>query len=833
MKRLAAALSALAFAPAAFAAQGDSLDVRQNIERLSRLGSVMMIAAHPDDENTAVLAYYAQGKKFRTAYLSLTRGEGGQNLIGPEQGVSMGLIRTQELLAARRMDGARQYFTRAIDFGFSKTAEETLARWGRDEILGDVVFAIRRFRPDIVLLRFSGTPRDGHGHHQSSAILGREAFTAAADPASFPEQLAGGVKPWQARRLYWNVFSFNRAMEQQAAAMKGVLSIDTGEFDPALGMSYGEIAGISRSQHRSQGMGAPQPKGAQPNYLSPIAGDPAAKDPFEGIDTSWNRIPGGAAVIPLLERALRDFRIEDPSAAVPALVDARRVIAALDDPLAREKLADLDEVLAAAAGLWLDASAETAVTTPGSSLAIRLTAVNRSRVPVTLHSVTADHVAASKAKPGPLEFNKPLTWTDSASIPAGQPYTQPYWLREPPSETIYRIAGRRLIGLPELGAALEARFKLDIAGAAVELSRPVRNRYVDRVRGELTRPLEIVPPVAVAFTRSAIVFADGKPRKIEVELRSKKAAGEVALEAPAGWNIDPPMQPFNIAAPGGLAVVAFQVTPPAHAARAELKAAARVNGLEIRHGMRTIEYEHIPPQTIYPLASVPVVRTDAKVLSRRIGYVMGAGDEVPQALRQLGLDVALLTSEDLARADLSSFDAIVTGVRAYNVRDDLHSSQHRLIGYVNAGGTLIVQYNVQEGGPFGGGDPTRLANIGPYPLKVSRDRVTVEDAPLKPVSPDIPLLTAPNRIADTDYEGWVQERGLYFASEWDERYQPLWESNDPGEKPSRGATLFARHGKGVYIFTPLAWFRQLPAGVPGAYRIFANFLSAGKVAAAP
>ncbi|MEZ5351463.1 MAG: PIG-L family deacetylase [Bryobacteraceae bacterium] len=833
MHRLIAfALLAIVAIPSTQAAPGDSLDLRKRIERLGRMGSVMMIAAHPDDENTAVLAYFAQGRKFRTAYLSLTRGEGGQNLIGAEQGAQMGLIRTQELLAARRIDGARQFFSRAIDFGFSKTAEETLAKWGRDEILGDAVLAIRRFRPDIVLLRFSGTPRDGHGHHQSSAILGKEAFAAAADPNRFPEHAKAGLAPWKARRLYWNVFSFNRAMEQQAASMKGNLQIDVGEFDPTLGMSYGEIAGLSRSQHRSQGMGAPQRKGPQLNYLNPLAGDPAVNDPFDGIDTTWNRVPGGAAVSPVLERALREFRLDNPAACLPALVEARRLIAAIDDPLAREKLSDLDELIADSAGVWLDASAERPVTSPGATLGIRFTAINRSHAAVSLKAVTVDDVAASQANLGPLEFNKPNTWTDKAAIPSGAAYTQPYWLREPPSETRYRIADPSLIGLPETAAALMARFRLEIAGEPIELTRAVQHRYVDRERGELIRPLEIAPSVAVAFAGSTMLFPSVAARKVEVELRANGAgqSGDIALHAPAGWKIEPASQAFRIASAGEMATVAFMVTPPVAATRAQLEAVARVAGREIRHGMHTIEYDHIPPQTIYPLAAVPIVRADAKVLSHRIGYVMGAGDEVPQALRQLGVEVVILSADDLARADLSHYDAIVTGVRAYNVRDDLRANQQRLLDYASGGGTLIVQYNVAEGGgPFGGGDPTRLAKIGPYPLKVSRDRVTVEDAPLKPVSMDHPLLMAPNRITDADYAGWVQERGLYFASEFDEHYQPVWESNDPGEKPSRGGTLYTRYGKGVYIFTPMAWFRQLPAGVPGAYRIFANFLSAGKM----
>ncbi len=810
--------------------EAGSLRVKHGIEKLQHLGSVLMIAAHPDDENTAMLAYLAMGRKMRTAYLSLTRGEGGQNLIGAEQGPLMGLIRTQELLAARRIDGAEQFFTRAIDFGFSKTADETLAKWGREAVLSDVVWVIRRFQPDVILLRFSGTPRDGHGHHQSSAILGKEAFSVAADPKRFPEQLKY-VQPWQAKRLYWNVFAFNRQMEQEADALPNRLVLDAGQYDPELGMSYGEIAGISRSQHRSQGMGAAERKGSLPQHLTWVAGEKASKDLFDGIDTTWNRLPGGGAdVASLLNSADKGFQIEKPEASVPALLAARARIAALSkqSQWAAHKLREIDEVIAEAAGIWVDVSTPQQIFTAGGGLKLQVNALSRSQLAASLTSLTVNG-GPTAAETKTLEFNKPVQFAYELPLPAGV-YNQPFWLRARPGETMYQIDDPLLIGVPDLGSGYRARVHLNMAGQSIELERPVVNRYVDQVRGEQTRPIIVAPVVAVGFSERSLVFPSAAPRSIEVQLRANQAnvAGELRVEAPAGWRVEPASRQFSIEDVGGMGTAQFTVTPPAKDSTGDLRAVAKVGGAELRHDMRIIDYEHIPAQTVFNESRAAVVRTDARTLARRVGYVMGAGDDVPAALRQLGVEVTFLTADDLARSDLSGFDAIVTGVRAYNVRKDLRANQTRLIDYVDKGGTMIVQYNVAPGG-FGGGNPKLLEKIGPYPMQVSSDRVTVETAPLKPTRPDQFLLQAPNLITDRDYEGWVQERGLYFARTWDSHYTPLWETSDPGEKTTQGATLYTRYGKGVYIFSPMAWFRQLPAGVPGAYRLFANMLSAGKV----
>ena len=807
-----------------------AIEVGQALEKLNNLGTVLMIAAHPDDEQTAVLAYFARGRHMRTAYLSLTRGEGGQNLIGAEQGPALGVIRTQELLAARKIDGAEQFFTRAIDFGFSKTAAETFQKWGHDRILGDVVWVVRRYRPDVMILVFSGTPADGHGQHQVSAILGKEAFEAAGDAKKFPEQLKY-VQPWHARRLVRANFNF-RAF--RAALPPGTQlptfpelppagAADTGAFNPALGYSYQELATMSRSMHHSQGTGAIRRPGDGETTFGLLEGAPVSKDLFEGIDTTWNRLPGGAAVGPLIAEALRDFDMHHPEKSLPALARARPLVAAIDDPLAKAKLAELDDAMALCAGLYVEAEARQPEASPGGVLSMTTTAINRSPARVRLDSGAIEGVwnEPLQVKPEDLEYNREVTIPFEKAVPVTQPYSQPYWLAEPPAGDVYQVANQLLIGLADTPPVAQVRLKLTVDGAPIEVVRPVEYRYAPRAEGERVRLLAIVPPVAVDLPDTVAVFPSTASRRVQVALRANvaNAAGELRLDLPAGWKGEPGSLPFKLAAAGEEDQLSFEVTPPAGAATATVKAVARVNGRDIANGTETINYPHFPPQTLFPPSDVKLVRANVAVTAHRVGYIMGAGDQMPGALQQLGLEVTLLSRWDLEQSNLARFDAIVAGVRAYNVRADLRANQSRLMNYVKNGGAYIVQYQ--------NADPS--LNMGPYPFTVpggNQYRVTVEEAPVTFPHPDSPLLTRPNRITPADFHGWVQERALYVATRWDERYQTVMESHDPGEEPLAGGELWTRYGKGVYIFTAYSWFRQLPAGVPGAYRLFANLLSA-------
>jgi len=844
------------------------IEIRQALEKLGTLGSVMMIGAHPDDEREQVLAYLALGRHVRTAYLSLTRGEGGQNLIGPEQGDELGIIRSQELLSSRRIDGAEQYFTRAIDFGFSKTADETLQKWDRNKVLGDVVYNIRRFRPDVVILVFSGTPRDGHGHHQASSILGREAFSLAGDSTKFPEQLAY-VQPWAPKLLMMNAGfpgggqnkgkGKNKADDTPAADR---LTLDVGAYSPELGASYAEIGGASRSANRTQGTGAAEPKGSVSAPIETISGDKATKDLFENIDITWNRLPGGAAVGEIVKQALDSFVPARPEALIPLLVKARpliaSIVAATKDPLAERKLKELDETIVLCSGLSLEAQSDKAAVSPGATLRVNFTAVQRLPNQVALTGISLSGIeGAPKVNLAPtvLANNQPSRYNASFTIPQNHPYTQPYWLEQPKDGALYSVPDPREIGLPENEPALSAHFRVQVAGTELELTRPVEYRYVDRVYGEQVRPFTVIPPVALSLPEHALVFGDAKPRRIEVAVRSNggKADGDLRLDVPAGWRAEPASSHFELTAAEEQTNVFFNLVPPEGNSRGRIRAIAQVGAQMVSTGTEVIQYPHITTQTLLPPAEATLVRADIRILSKTVGYVMGAGDDVPQAIRQLGCDVTLLTEADLAHGDLGRFDAIVTGVRAFNTRPDLRANYQRLFDYANNGGTLIVQYNVPEGGappvPARGAsqaaaaqpapasapsvpaatDGGQLAHIGPYPIRISRnDRVTVEEAPITFPNPDLRLLHAPNQITSADFDGWVQERGLYFADQWDPKYVSVLESHDPGEMPHPGGMLYAPVGKGAYIFSAYDWFRELPAGVPGAYRLFANMLSAAK-----
>ena len=819
-------LSGLASVRAQAPAVWDAAETQLALQRLTVVGSALYVGAHPDDENTALLAYLVNGRGVRAAYLSVTRGDGGQNLIGAEQGPALGLLRTQELLAARRVDGAEQFFTRAIDFGFSKSPEEALRVWGREEALADVVWVIRRFRPDVLITRFPAAGEGGHGHHTASAILAREAFEAAADPSRFPEQLRLGIGPWRPKRLLWNAFARQGERPSGADAM---LSVDLGAYNPLLGRSYTEIAARSRSQHKSQGFGSAERRGPFINYLAHLAGEQARTDLFDGVDLSWRRLPGGETVGQILEQAEREFRPSDPSATLPLLLRAHREMSRLPtgDPVIEVKRRDLLEVIRACGGLWLEAIAAEPRATPGGTLRVAVTLVNRSGFPMRLEGVTTPYdEGRARAAGAELKRNQPHAVEVDVRLPETAPYSQPYWLREEAGKGLFAVADRKLVGLPENEATIPVALTVAAGGEGEKLSFviPAMFRWTDRVRGELYRPVEIVPPVALRLEEKVVIFPDRAPKQVRVTLRSNvdgDAAGTLRLRLPAGWSAAPAEIPAGLKSKGEEFKATFTITPPASASTATLAAEFETAGRRVSRGLVEIDHPHIPRLTLLPAAEARLVRVDLVRRGRRVGYVMGSGDEIPEALRQVGYEVALLSDENLEAADLSRFDAIVTGVRAYNTRPALRARQRRLLEYVERGGTLVVQYNTPERALEG-------FPVGPYPVKLSQERVTVEESPVTLLEPEHDLLNAPNRITPTDFDGWVQERGLNFPSEWDERYRPLFESHDPGEGAKPGGTLVARYGRGTYVYTAYSWFRQLPAGVPGAYRVFVNLVSAGK-----
>jgi LmbE family N-acetylglucosaminyl deacetylase len=819
-------------------------ETRAALRRLQVTGTLLYIGAHPDDDNTSLLACLARQRMVRTVYLSLTRGDGGQNILGSEQGDALGVIRTQELLASRRVDGAEQTFGRELDFGFSKNPTEALAIWGHDRALADVVWAIRRYRPDVIVTRFGTDGSGGHGHHTASAMLAGEAFRAAADSTRFPEQLKT-VAPWQARRLLWNTWA--PKIDGRDPKSPPLIKLDAGTFDPVLGLSYTEIGGRARSLNRSQGAGTTERRGAQIEYFEPVDGDPAQSDLFDGVDVSWLRIPGSDEAAAALHTAETQFDPDHPELILPQLAHAHALLSALpDEPIVAQKLRELADVVRSCAGLWLEAIAASPTISPHDTLALNVTAIDRAGAAVTIDSIelpwkfsatfavakpeTAGAPAWNAAEPvqgtsgwratsgRALGANQPLTTSTRMVVPDGTPFTQPYWLKQPALAGSFEVPNALQIGDAESAPAVTARVTLTIAGEKFAYDVPAAYRWTDRVYGDRYRSLEVLPPVTCQLDHSVYLFSGTAKREVRLAVQSTRAAldGVAKLRLPAGWSAEPAEQPVHIDA-GAEEVVLFRVTPGGSADAATLAADVVVAGRTYSSRLTRIDYPHIPIQTLLPPCEARLVRADVRHKGTTIAYLMGSGDQVPEALDQMGFGVALLSDDDVENADLSQFDCIVAGVRAYNTRPRLRVLQPRLLEYVRNGGRLVIQYNTPE--------EALNDRLGPWPFKLTRDRVTVETAEMRVLQPKHPLLNVPNVITSRDFDGWVQERGLYFASPWDERYQTVLSANDPGEPARDGGTLYANYGKGQFVFTALAWFRQLPAGVPGAWRLFANLVS--------
>ena len=780
------------------------------VDRLANTGRVLYIAAHPDDENTRLLAYLANARHLTVAYLSMTRGGGGQNLIGSEQSEMLGVIRTEELLSARRLDGAKQFFTRMRDFGYSKSAAETLATWGHDETLADVVWVIRTFQPDVVISRFDENPPN-HGHHTASAILAREAFEAAADPKRFADQVEGGLGPWQADRLLYNWSQWRGGPPPD-----GSIALDVGVYDPRLGLGYGELAAISRSQHKSQGFGIAGARGKLLEYFVPVAGTRPTKDLLEGLDVSWRRFgESGASLATALEQAERSLDRDQPERALPALLQAHQALDALDDsPRVRDVRHDLNETIAATIGLFVRATAALPAAVPGASVPMAVEVVLRRPAAVTIREVHFPGTAVEVNRQ--LQLDERSDVPHQVSIPQTQAISAPSWLVESPLDG--RYVGSN--GSPG-SAALTTVIELGIGDRVVRLTRPVEYAWTDRVHGERTRNFLVVPPAMVTPVRQAVLFPNGERRSVLLRIRAGQDGLDamVTLPLPPDWHVEPAVKPVSMKSAGDERVIRFDVAPPANAIAVDIRPTVEVGGKTWSYREDVIDYPHIPMQVVLQPATVRLVPLELELPSGTVGYIAGSGDSIADDLADVGLSVEVLNDETIRTADSSRFAAIVVGIRAYNTRDVLRGAQGRLMRYVEDGGTLVVQYNTSSDR-----EPLEFP-VGPYPLTIGRGRVTDESAAMAPVDADNTALLTPNRIADADFEGWVQERGLYFAETWDDRYQAIFRVADPDEEPLLGSTLVARHGKGKYVYTGLSFFRQLPAGVPGAYRLFANLIA--------
>ncbi|MGN6618394.1 MAG: PIG-L family deacetylase [Ilyomonas sp.] len=868
MKKIVTALIVLITIKASAQAPAihSSDDIYLQLKKLNVLGSVLYIAAHPDDENTRLLAWLAKGKQYRTGYLSLTRGDGGQNLIGDEQGIELGLIRTQELLAARRIDGAEQFFSRAYDFGFSKSSDEALRLWDHDKILSDVVWVIRKFKPDVIITRFPGDARAGHGQHSASSILAQEAFSAAADSTSFPEQFQYGVTHWQAKRIFWNTFNFggfNTTSEDQ-------LKVDIGEYNPLLGESYGEIASESRSQHRSQGFGVARQRGESFEYFQLLAGSPAKDSLLDGINTTWssqsenfnnnemvwndmkrkikesaghsnqdsivsifkNRNSKNADLIQsMINRIIKDFNFEHPENSLDSLVSLYKIIQQSSSSYWKEqKLKELQNIILECAGIFAEATSNSEFAVKGDSLKVQFFVNKRNNTDVKLQSITLN--AFDSILNISLPTNKNVTGSTSLYISPNTEVTQPYWLQKPMEGSIYDVDNQEMIGKPENDPAYTARFTVTIKGMTFFINAPVKYKYTDPVRGELYEPVVIITPVIVSASPDVallnVVPMDSKPLNQEILIQYKS-------------NIDAKHVPVTVKLMQGETTIFSKDTITNFeagkvfsdvvsvkqyynknaGANLSINVTAQLNGrkLTFSHYLRSIEYEHIPHIHYFYRDNVKLITEEIKTKGRNIGYIVGAGDKVPQALQQMGYNVKLLNETDLTDNNLQQFDAVITGVRAYDVNDFLTSKYNVLMNYIRRGGNLIVQYNrsnlINNG----------TIKISPYPFAIASTRVTDETAPVNILQPNNPALNFPNKITQKDFDDWIQERSTYQAANVDAHYAALLGMNDPGEQQSNGSLVIAKYGKGNFVYTGLVFFRELPAGVAGAYRLMANLIA--------
>jgi LmbE family N-acetylglucosaminyl deacetylase len=801
--------------------QQNSAEILQALKKLNTIGSVLYIAAHPDDENTRLLSYLAKEKNLRTGYLSITRGDGGQNLIGKEQGELLGLIRTQELLAARRTDGAEQFFTRANDFGYSKNPEETFSIWNKDSILADVVLTIRRFKPDVIICRFPTTGEGGHGHHTASAILAVDAFDAAADSTKFKEQLVE-TKVWKAKRIFWNTFNFGGTNTTAPDQLK----IDVGVFNPLLGKSFGEIAAESRSMHKSQGFGTARGRGESIEFFKYLKGEAPTIDVFDGINLTWNRFAATIKIQKLLDEVIKNFAPQSPEKSVPTLVNVYKQLQAIeskDDNMMywkTQKTKECETLLLTCSGLWAEAYASEYSSVPGAVVSLSAQIIMRNKSNIKLNGISFFNQSDTNTALI-LKSNELYTFKRKEKIVSSIPYSNPYWLNNQHSVGMYAINNRQLIGKAENEAALKICFQVSIFDLDLKIERGIVYKYTDPVKGEVYRPFEILPPVTLNISDKVFAFSSLKPKEIRFTIKANTSGlqGKLNVKLTEGWTIKIINPDFNLKNKGDEIIIDATLTPGDKSTEGLLEASINISDANYNKSIKRIEYDHIPYQFILSNAEAKLININVKMTGSNIGYIPGAGDDVANCLTQIGYNVTVLTDELLGKEDLTKYNAIVTGIRAYNTNERLQIHYSKLMTYVQNGGNLIVQYNTNNRiGPVG-------TKLGPYPFTISRDRVTDDNAEVRFINPQHLLLNYPNNITQKDFEGWIQERGIYFASDIDKNYETVFSMNDPKEKASEGSLIIGKYGKGNFVYTGLAFFRELPAGVSGAYRLFVNLLS--------
>ncbi|GAA3957450.1 hypothetical protein GCM10022246_09040 [Pedobacter ginsengiterrae] len=795
-----------------------SSEIYRDLKTLKHIPKVLYLAAHPDDENTGLLSWLINEQNVETGYLSLTRGDGGQNLLGTEQGAALGLIRTHELLEARKLDGAQQFFTRAIDFGFSKNTDDTFKQWDADSITADVVWVIRKFRPDVIICRFPPTAAAGHGQHAASAVVAEKAFKLAGDKNAFPSQLKY-VDVWQPKRLLWNTFRFGATNTTSESQLK----VNVGQYDAQLGMGYGELAGLSRSLHKSQGAGTQSVAGLRTEYFSPVLGDVAKISLFDRIPMNWSD-KGVGDIDELIDIVLLSFDYNHPDKSLHSLLMLRKRIAALQDVnLRKDKLAVIDKIILSCTGFMGEVVTNQAEAIAGNSYNFRLNVISRSSEPVILEQVNWINQTDNLNRR--VSGDSLLTIERKIQIPANSSITEPYWLeKQAKNAATFSVANDTLIGLAENESALNVSLLLKIENEKFTVKLPLSFKKLDPVKGDVVEQLRIVPALDLSFIEPVYFAKEKEALSVTMRLKANKNINYGKVSFKIGNTEIKSFTGINLAE-NTVTIKSFLIPAEDLAkiktSQNKLEAVFSSESNEFNKGQVLIQYPHLPSLQYFVPATTWLIKGDVKVLAKRIGYIQGAGDLIPGFLRQAGLQVDVLNEADILNpTKLASYDAVVTGVRVINTEKRIKNWQTALKTYVENGGTIVMQYNTTQ--------DMALQDFGIYPFNIGGKRVTEENATVKFLVPNHKLLNYPNKITAEDFSNWVQERGAYFPDKWDDQYEPLFEMNDAGEEPLKGSTLYAKYGKGNFIYTPLAFFRQLPAGNVGAARLFFNFISAGK-----
>lgn len=797
-------------------ATSTSAEIFHQLQSLPVCGSVLYFAAHPDDENTRLISYLTKELHLRTAYLSLTRGDGGQNLIGNEQAEALGLIRTHELLQARNIDGGKQFFSRAFDFGFSKNPEETFHFWNKEQVLADAVWVIRKFQPDVIICRFPTTGEGGHGHHTASAIIAEEAFKAAADSTRFPEQLKD-VTTWQTKRLLWNTFNFGG----RNTTSPDQFQIDVGGYNTLLGKSYGEIAAESRSCHSSQAFGTAKNRNSQKEFLKTILGDAPKQHLTDGIDISFNRF-GSSALPNMIHEIIAHYDFKNPAMSIPALIKLYEAIEqqpSISAAWKTEKLYQIKQLIVACSGVYMEAICAKQYAALDDTLKVTTNVVNRSAEKIVFKNFYS--TGAAILRDSVLPLSETTSATSMLLLSKTADVSQPYWLQQQRTSGMFTVATPTLIGNALSAPASAVTLTLNIGGKDFNFDLPVQFKKLDPSKGEVYQPLYITPPATANFSQEVFITT-GLQKEVTVNVRAfaKNITGEVQLLLPQGWESSPGKHAFAFEKEGDETM--FKFTLQATNSKVNdsvftIGAQLNINGTLYKNSFEEIKYSHIPTCILLNHCTAKLAAINVKNTAKRVGYIAGAGDKVPEQLKEIGVTVTTINTTEFQKTDLSKFDAIVTGVRAYNTDAHLRNIYPALMTYVKNGGTLLVQYNTNQ---------NLVTNeIGPYPFKISRDRVTDENSAVTFLQPKDSLLNYPNKISEKDFKGWIQERGLYFPSDISSQYKTLLSMNDEGEAPLNNAIIYCRYGKGKFVYTGLSFFRELPAGVPGAFRLLANLIS--------